>query len=88
MIVNAYGTKRFSRCPNSCKPCREIFEKALEVAGCKPEEAVHIGDSVVSDVEGASTVGIQPVLIDRSGKEKCDKAIVVKSLDEVINLIK
>ena len=70
------------------KPCREIFEKALEVAGCKPEEAVHIGDSVVSDVEGASTVGIQPVLIDRSGKEKCDKAIVVKSLDEVINLIK
>jgi putative hydrolase of the HAD superfamily len=48
------------------KPHRGIFEHALQVMGVSPDRAVHVGDSVRADVEGARAVGISPVLIDRS----------------------
>ena len=64
----------------ACKPHREIFEKAMEIAGVRPEEVIHIGDSVVSDVQAAKAVGITPVLIDRSGKEHSDEYRVIRSL--------
>ena len=40
------------------KPHREIFQKALEVSGLGPEEVIHIGDSVTSDVAGAAAAGL------------------------------
>jgi putative hydrolase of the HAD superfamily len=49
------------------KPDPAIFEPALELAGCVPEEAVHVGDTPGEDVEGARAAGITPLLIDRSG---------------------
>lgn len=49
------------------KPRPPIFHKALEKAGAAPEEAVHVGDQLASDVEGAVGVGIKPVLLDRDG---------------------
>ncbi len=50
------------------KPRSEIFEKALEVAGLDPADAVHIGDSLEADVEGARAAGITPILLDRKGR--------------------
>ncbi len=47
------------------KPHPAIFRAALSRAGVKPEEAVHVGDQVESDVEGALAAGITPVLMDR-----------------------
>ncbi len=49
------------------KPDAAIFHTALEQGGATAEEAVHVGDSITSDVEGAQAVGIRPVLLDRSG---------------------
>ena len=49
------------------KPHPPIFLAALERAGAEPQEAVHVGDQLTSDVEGARGVGINPVLIDRDG---------------------
>ena len=49
------------------KPHPPIFRLALARASVKPEEALHVGDSPVSDVEGARNVGIKPLLIDRDG---------------------
>ena len=49
------------------KPHPPIFRLALARASAKPEEAMHVGDSPVSDVEGARNVGIKPLLIDRDG---------------------
>ena len=49
------------------KPHPPIFLLALARATVKPEEAMHVGDSPVSDVEGARNVGIKPLLIDRDG---------------------
>lgn len=52
------------------KPHREVFLKALEISGCRPEEVIHVGDSLESDVKGARSVGITPVLVDRRGKHE------------------
>jgi putative hydrolase of the HAD superfamily len=49
------------------KPEPAIFYRALGQAGVKASEAVHVGDQVTADVEGARRVGIQPVLMDRYG---------------------
>ena len=49
------------------KPHPPIFMAALERVGAAPEEVVHVGDQVRSDVMGAQGVGMRAVLIDRSG---------------------
>lgn len=70
------------------KPHAELFEKALEVAGCKPEEVIHIGDSFMSDVVGARAAGIKPILLQRNDdKEYDEELIVVKSLTEILELL-
>ena len=67
----------------ACKPHRKIFEKALEVAGAKPDEVMHIGDSVVSDVEPARLIGITPVYLSRSKPATLDGVREIRSLDEL-----
>jgi putative hydrolase of the HAD superfamily len=47
------------------KPDPAIFAPALELAGCEPAEALHVGDTVDEDVAGAQAAGIRPLLIDR-----------------------
>ncbi|MSQ11306.1 MAG: HAD family hydrolase [Dehalococcoidia bacterium] len=49
------------------KPDAAIFQAAIERAGVPASEAVHVGDQVSSDVEGARGAGIRPVLMDRYG---------------------
>jgi putative hydrolase of the HAD superfamily len=49
------------------KPDPAIFLAALERAGCQPDEAVHIGDSLFHDVGGAGNVGIHTVWLNRRG---------------------
>ena len=49
------------------KPHPPIFLLALARASARPEEALHVGDSPISDVAGARNVGIKPLLIDRDG---------------------
>lgn len=49
------------------KPDPAIFERALELAGCEPEEALHVGDTADEDLAGARAAGIRSLLIDRDG---------------------
>jgi HAD superfamily hydrolase (TIGR01549 family) len=51
----------------SRKPEPGIFDAALELAGCQPSEALHVGDTAEEDVAGAQAAGIRPLLIDRDG---------------------
>ncbi|MBO7449674.1 MAG: HAD family hydrolase [Clostridiales bacterium] len=53
----------------SYKPRRELFELALKATGLKPEEVIHIGDSVSSDVKGASSLNIRALWLNRFGKD-------------------
>ena len=34
-------------------------------AGVRPAEAVHVGDQIESDIDGAQAAGIAPILMDR-----------------------
>ena len=68
------------------KPAPGIFEKALEVAGVAPHAAVHVGDSLSNDVEGARAAGLRAVLVARDG-ESPEGVEAVRSLAEVPSLI-
>ena len=45
------------------KPAVSIFQKALQLAGCEPHEAIHVGDNLVADIQGANNSGITTVWI-------------------------
>jgi putative hydrolase of the HAD superfamily len=51
------------------KPDPAIFERALALAGCRPADALHVGDTADEDVAGARAAGIRPLLIDRDGSD-------------------
>lgn len=52
----------------AAKPDPRIFEAALSAAGCAAAEALHVGDSVAHDLEGAAAAGIRALLLDRDGR--------------------
>jgi putative hydrolase of the HAD superfamily len=49
----------------TAKPAPQVFERALEIAGVPASDAIHVGDDVEADVEGARAMGIEPVLVLR-----------------------
>ena len=49
------------------KPHPEIFAEAVRRAGVPAAAAMHIGDSIEHDVDGARRAGLRAVLIDRKG---------------------
>jgi putative hydrolase of the HAD superfamily len=49
------------------KPAVAIFQRALGLASITPDRAVHVGDNLVEDVEGARAAGIDAVLLRRDG---------------------
>jgi putative hydrolase of the HAD superfamily len=51
----------------AAKPAPEVFRRALDMAGVDGAGAVHVGDSLDNDVEGARAAGIRPILIRRDG---------------------
>ena len=71
------------------KPHRGIFDHALELAGVPPAAAMHVGDNVRADVEGARAVGIAPVLIDRHHRVIDAPADVplIHSLEELLPIV-
>jgi putative hydrolase of the HAD superfamily len=51
----------------AAKPSPRVFERALGIAGVEPREALHVGDKVDNDIEGAAAAGIRGVLLQREG---------------------
>lgn len=52
----------------AAKPDPRVFERALGVAGAEPAEALHAGDRIDTDVEGAAAAGVRGVLVQRDGQ--------------------
>jgi putative hydrolase of the HAD superfamily len=46
------------------KPDPRIWEAALAATGARPEDAIHVGDSLITDIGGARAAGIRPVHFD------------------------
>jgi FMN phosphatase YigB (HAD superfamily) len=53
----------------SYKPRSEPFERALSLLGFSPNEVLHVGDSVGSDVRGAKAMGIPVLWLNHKRKE-------------------
>lgn len=53
----------------SYKPDRAIFQAALDELDLVPSQAVHVGDSPLADVAGASGVGLSTLWVNRHGRE-------------------
>ncbi len=68
------------------KPRKELFELALKKTGLAPEEVIHIGDSISSDVKGASALGIHTLWLNRFGKEVPDGVKSVSSLLQIFQI--
>jgi 2-haloacid dehalogenase/putative hydrolase of the HAD superfamily len=52
------------------KPRTEIFHHALDLLGCRPEEVVHVGDSLHDDVGGAHAAGLRVAWVNRFGRTR------------------
>jgi putative hydrolase of the HAD superfamily len=46
------------------KPDARIFARALDLAGARPDQALHAGDDLEKDVLGARRAGLRAVLVD------------------------
>lgn len=71
----------------SRKPAAAIFERALELAGFGPARALHVGDSVAEDVEGARAAGVEPVLMRRDGAPGPPGVRTISTLAELEPLV-
>ncbi len=69
----------------SYKPRKELFEYALKATGHNTNEVIHIGDSLSSDVKGATSMGIKAIWVNRSCREVPDGVISVSNLFEIYN---
>ena len=65
------------------KPRKEIFRFALEKLHLKPEEVIHIGDSLDGDVRCPQAVGIQSIWLNRENKPVPEGVASVTDLREV-----
>jgi putative hydrolase of the HAD superfamily len=71
------------------KPEGEIFEEALRVSGVERDRVVHVGNDLVTDVKGASTAGLDTVLVDRRGGVKGSGATyVIPDLRELPEIVR
>jgi FMN phosphatase YigB (HAD superfamily) len=52
----------------AAKPAPAVFQDALRLAGVGPDEAVHVGDSLEGDVDGARAAGLRAILLQRHGE--------------------
>ncbi len=64
------------------KPEPEIFRRACARLAVAPEEALHVGDSLREDFEGARGAGVGALLLDRGGRHAA-VADRIESLDDL-----
>lgn len=66
------------------KPHTALFERAMAHAGVTPGEAVHVGDHVVDDVQGASAAGMSTIWVNLVGSDATpDATTTVTRLDQL-----
>lgn len=73
------------------KPSPEFFYEAIRRIGTTPDKSVMIGDSITSDIEGALSVGITPVLYAQhlDTKETIVSGVqvkIIRNMNELLDL--
>ena len=91
-IESYFDSLLSSESARSCKPDAGIFNEAIRRAGCRPEEALFVGDSIAQDVAGANRAGLFSVLLwhreDRKPPiEDPRPCHVVERIPDVLSLV-
>lgn len=69
------------------KPDPLIFQKALRLAGVRPDEALHVGDDWEKDMLGPRRVGIRSILVDHAREADRAHAPRVNDLHELREVV-
>ena len=64
------------------KPDAEIFLRTCRRLSVSPAEALHVGDSLREDYEGAKAAGLESLLLDREGRHPA-VAACIRTLVEI-----
>jgi putative hydrolase of the HAD superfamily len=67
-LAGRFRTISVSAIEQTGKPDREIFRRTCERLGVAAAEALHVGDSLDEDYQGARAAGLQALLLDRQGR--------------------
>ena len=86
-LADLFATITISTLAHAAKPSPRIFELALEQHAVEPAEALHVGDSLRDDVEGATKAGLTAVLLARQGKQAPPGVQTICTLDELVPLV-
>jgi putative hydrolase of the HAD superfamily len=87
-IDGFFDTVTIASLAKAAKPSSKIFEIALEKHSMDPGEALHVGDSIRDDVEGATKAGLAAVLLDRTGRVQAAEGVVmIRTLEELLPLV-
>ncbi len=89
-LPNRFHFVVFSQDHGIEKPDRRLFEIALTHAGCRPQELLHVGDSLTNDVAGAKEAGVRSVWLNRDDRQN-DSAVQpdfeITSLTELLEIL-
>lgn len=66
------------------KPHAPIFEMALERLGCRPAEAMMVGDGLATDIAGGRAAGMATAWLDSGGASNGQADIVVPDLARLL----
>jgi putative hydrolase of the HAD superfamily len=72
------------------KPDPSIFEHVLEETGTSADEALMVGDNLLTDILGSSRVGMRSIWINREGKSvhpDIQPTYEIKHLDELFPIL-
>jgi FMN phosphatase YigB (HAD superfamily) len=59
----------------------------MDKLGARPEECVFVGDDPRWDIAGPRAIGIEAVLIDRTGKMQDSGEAAIRDLRELLDLL-
>ena len=69
---------------DSWKPDPGIFEHALYLAESTPDVTAYIGDNYYTDVIGARSMGIYPILMDQRNTFPDADCMVIRKIGELL----
>jgi HAD superfamily hydrolase (TIGR01509 family) len=92
-LAELFDSMLTSEQARSCKPDPAIFAEAVRRAGCDPDQALFVGDTLAQDVAGANRAGLRSVLLwhrdDRppAPEPGAEPAHVIRNIPEVLELV-
>jgi putative hydrolase of the HAD superfamily len=73
------------------KPHPKLFEIPLEKFNCKPQNAIHIGDMLETDIKGANDLNMKTVWVNDKDSPRSSEILPdyeIKQISEVIRIIR